>query len=192
MRLLESVHCWQYCFGTPGRNCYHNKEWAYKMKAIGLQPTSTGKPGGAIVGQCMSDYPIEGGAFVKACEKLVFKKSYQLPWIDRQAAPPPHHFPVESESSNQENIQNQAQPLEKPRDSASISNVEGFEKEASSNSFLHLTYADLLPEDTFVAKPIHSTRGKTTYICRHCDIKVWGRPKLKIVCGECGGKFENV
>src|SRR4051794_2203132 len=43
----EMVHLWQHHFGKPGRGRYHNAEWAEKMKSIGLQPTSTGKDGGA-------------------------------------------------------------------------------------------------------------------------------------------------
>ncbi len=39
---------------------YHNKEWAAKMKAIGLQPSSTGMVGGKETGQRMTDYPIPG------------------------------------------------------------------------------------------------------------------------------------
>jgi len=34
----EMVHCWQYNFGNPGRDYYHNKEWALKMISVGLMP----------------------------------------------------------------------------------------------------------------------------------------------------------
>lgn len=52
----EMVHAWQFHFGKPGRRGYHNKEWADKMEAIGLMPSSTGKPGGARTGEKMADY----------------------------------------------------------------------------------------------------------------------------------------
>ena len=42
----EMEHLWQHHFGKPGRGSYHNKEWAQRMKAIGLHPSSTGKEGG--------------------------------------------------------------------------------------------------------------------------------------------------
>ena len=49
----EMVHLWQHHFGKPGRGRYHNKEWAEKMRSIGLQPTSTGKDDGAETGDVM-------------------------------------------------------------------------------------------------------------------------------------------
>lgn len=67
----EMVHHWQYTFGKPSRTGYHNKEFAWKMKSIGLMPSSTGKPGGAMLGQTMADYVIEGGRFEEAAIKLI-------------------------------------------------------------------------------------------------------------------------
>ena len=43
------------------RRGYHNKEWAAKMKAIGLQPSNTGMVGGKETGQQMMDYIIPDG-----------------------------------------------------------------------------------------------------------------------------------
>ena len=51
----EMVHAWQFHFGNPSRSGYHNREWADKMEAIGLMPSSTGQPGGARTGQKMAD-----------------------------------------------------------------------------------------------------------------------------------------
>jgi hypothetical protein len=59
----EMVHLKQYKLGKPSRRHYHNKEWAAEMKLIGLQPSSTGAPGGKETGQQMSHYIIPGGAF---------------------------------------------------------------------------------------------------------------------------------
>jgi predicted SprT family Zn-dependent metalloprotease len=66
----EMVHLWQFEFGKPSRAGYHNKEWAKKMQEVGLMPSNTGKEGGKKTGQNMSDYPIEGGVFVKAFKKM--------------------------------------------------------------------------------------------------------------------------
>jgi predicted SprT family Zn-dependent metalloprotease len=68
----EMAHSWQYKFGKPSRGGYHNKEWASKMKAIGLHPSSTGKPGGKETGPKMAHYITEGGAF--AASLAAFKK----------------------------------------------------------------------------------------------------------------------
>jgi SprT-like family len=69
----EMVHVWQHVEGKPSARGYHNKEWAAKMKAIGLQPSSTGMVDGKETGQRMSDYIIPNGPFTKAFAKLAAK-----------------------------------------------------------------------------------------------------------------------
>ncbi|WP_018968847.1 SprT-like domain-containing protein [Rubritalea marina] len=59
----EMCHQWQFRFGKPSRKSYHNREWARKMEAVGLIPSSTGEPGGAKVGQTMYDYVADEGLF---------------------------------------------------------------------------------------------------------------------------------
>jgi hypothetical protein len=66
----EMTHGWQHAFGKPSARGYHNKEWAAKMKAIGLQPSSTGMVGGKETGQRMGDYIIAGGPFAEAYARL--------------------------------------------------------------------------------------------------------------------------
>lgn len=63
----EMVHLWQHRFGKPPRKAYHDKQWAAKMKGVGLIPSATGVPGGKETGQKMSHYIEEGGRFDKAC-----------------------------------------------------------------------------------------------------------------------------
>jgi len=67
------THVWQHVFGKPSGRNYHNKEWAAKMKAIGLQPSSTSMVGGKETGQRMGDYVIPGGPFTKTFAKLAAK-----------------------------------------------------------------------------------------------------------------------
>lgn len=62
----EQTHLWQWCFGKPGLRGYHNKEWADRMTALGLEPSSTGEPGGERTGRAVSHYVIEGGPFTDA------------------------------------------------------------------------------------------------------------------------------
>ena len=64
------AHVWQQAHGKPSGRGYHNKEWAAKMKSIGLQPSSTGMVGGKETGQRMSDYIIPDGPFTKVFAKL--------------------------------------------------------------------------------------------------------------------------
>jgi SprT-like family protein len=66
----EMTHVWQHVSGKPSARGYHNKEWAAKMKSIGLQPSSTGMVGGKETGQHMMDYIIPDGPFTKAFAAL--------------------------------------------------------------------------------------------------------------------------
>jgi hypothetical protein len=66
----EQVHAWQQAFGNPSARTYHNREWAAKMKSLGLQPSSTGAVGGKETGQSMTHYIIAEGPFAKAYAKL--------------------------------------------------------------------------------------------------------------------------
>lgn len=66
----EMVHCWQQQHGKPASRGYHNKEWAAKMKAVGLQPSNSGGVGGKETGQQMSHYVIPAGRFANAFATL--------------------------------------------------------------------------------------------------------------------------
>jgi predicted SprT family Zn-dependent metalloprotease len=74
----EMCHKWQHQFGkpTPG---YHNKEFAEKMKSVGLMPSHNGQPGGKEIGKKMADYSIEGGVFEKAFSEI--PEEMLLPFI---------------------------------------------------------------------------------------------------------------
>lgn len=75
----EMCHLWQMDFGTPARKGYHNKEWAEKMISVGLMPSTTGREGGKITGQNMSDYFIEDGHFVLTFKKIQENNFEPLP-----------------------------------------------------------------------------------------------------------------
>ena len=65
-------------FGKPSRGGYHNKEWAEKMKEVGLIPSNTGLPGGKQTGQRMTHFFTKNGAFQKAFLKM--PEEYMLPF----------------------------------------------------------------------------------------------------------------
>jgi hypothetical protein len=75
----EQVHLWQQVAGSPPRRGYHNKEFAAKMKEIGLHPSDTGQRGGRETGQKMSHYIITDGPFSKAYTQLA-KDGLKLDW----------------------------------------------------------------------------------------------------------------
>ena len=71
-------HLWQWEFGNPSRNGYHNREWSDRMEDVGLIPSDTGKPGGKKTGQRMTHYIEENGVYFKAFQKM--PKRYRLPF----------------------------------------------------------------------------------------------------------------
>lgn len=77
----EMCHLWQQHFGTPSRAGYHNEQWAAQMESIGLMPSSTGKPGGARVGQKMADYVIAGGPFERIARQML-DGGWSTDWYD--------------------------------------------------------------------------------------------------------------
>lgn len=84
----EMVHLWQHHFGKPSRTGYHNKEWAAKMREIGLIPSDTGAPGGKEVGQKVSHYIEQHGSFAYAyrqLEQIGFPAFYVELWDDAEA-----------------------------------------------------------------------------------------------------------
>ena len=80
----EMAHVWQQAHGTRPRRCYHDREWAAKMKEIGLQPSDTGEPGAKETGQSVTHYIIPGGPYARAYAKLQ-ARGFRLHW---QSAPP--------------------------------------------------------------------------------------------------------
>ena len=69
----EMVHLWQHHCGKPSRNGYHNKQWADRMRGIGLIPSDTGQPGGKDTGQKITHVIEPGGRFEKACAAFLAK-----------------------------------------------------------------------------------------------------------------------
>jgi hypothetical protein len=67
----EMTHLWQHHYGRRPRKSYHNKQWAAKMREIGLIPTDTGEIGGKETGQKVSHVIDADGKFAKAAAALL-------------------------------------------------------------------------------------------------------------------------
>lgn len=156
----EMAHLWQHHFGNPGRGRYHNVEWANKMESIGLMPSHTGQPGGNKTGDSVSDYVIEGGVFLTACRDL-FTQNFKISWYDRFA-------PAAAVLSGQNSY---GLTLNLPEGGACIASQDGIEM---------AIVREIIDKDN------KSNRSK--YTCS-CEINVWGKPGLSIVCGECESTF---
>lgn len=84
----EMTHVWEEVAGSAGRGSYHNRKWAEKMKEVGLQPTSTGAPGGKETGQSVTHLIVPGGQYQKAYAKLQttgLKLQWESAPLDSQA-----------------------------------------------------------------------------------------------------------
>ena len=166
----EMCHQWQQHYGKPSRNGYHNQQWAQKMESLGLMPSSTGEPGGAKVGQHMGDYAISGGFFENLAAELV-KKHFTLPWVDRLIAFRPS-----------------SQDRHELADEISAD---------STTKLLDLCIVDLLPELDVISESdpklqLSIQKRKTTYKCKGCNSKVWGKPNLAIACIDCNKVYQEV
>lgn len=83
----EMVHVWQKAYGKMPRRGYHDKQWAARMKEVGLYPSDTAQPGGKETGQNMGHYIVEGGPFSNAFAKLQ-ATGFKLRWQSRVEADP--------------------------------------------------------------------------------------------------------
>jgi predicted SprT family Zn-dependent metalloprotease len=77
----EMAHLWQHHHGKPGRGRYHNREWAGRMKAIGLLPSSTGQEGGAETGDGMDHYILPDGPFDRAV-RVLLTRGFSIQWME--------------------------------------------------------------------------------------------------------------
>ncbi|ELW2866180.1 SprT-like domain-containing protein [Salmonella enterica] len=193
----EQCHMWQHHFGNPSRKTYHNKEWADKMETIGLMPSSTGAPGGAKVGQHINDYPIPGGRF-QAVTLELFRSGFALSWFDR--------FPARVSSSKDltsiiEQWRDTLVQLDQSSDEQTITDDSGVvaavtQPESAQNVEELLTMALVPPvqcsagdTDTVILEEKPKTRHK--YSCPECRVQVWGKPGLKLICGDCKKPFDD-
>lgn len=152
----EQVHQWQYQYGTPSRRTYHNREWAQKMLSVGLVPSHTGRPGGNMTGQHMADYPAEEGAFLTIAREILAKHTL-IRWYKEGVA------------------------IKRAQEYAARPEAE----EGSPLAGLAIALAASLPEAGGGGEAPARPPGKATYQCQECGNKVWGKPGLSLICGDC-------
>ena len=183
----EMVHCWQHCCGKPSRGHYHNKEWSKKMIGIGLMPSSTGLPGGTITGQFMSDYIIDGGLFALNYEELKDSSGFQLKWIDRIAATKVFDPAFYSAPSLQ--AETKLSEVTNVLEDTKTNNIRPEPSFAPLQIPNEQTFAQLAPKELFIPAPARSKNSKKKYRCSECGNNVWGKPNLKLICGDCNLTF---
>lgn len=196
----EMCHLWQEQYGNPSQKTYHNREWAEKMKSIGLMPSHTGRVGGKEVGQDMADYPIEGGLFL-AVSKELHQRGCIVEWYDR-------FKPKNVTTTSMLNTQNFAETImfETSGGLLTIPHLVGQpSREDISLSSLSITEADsslfgvrdegnaqvhgLSQEIVITPKPSKvKTESKIKFTCP-CGENIWGKASLDVMCKKCNGDF---
>lgn len=170
----EMAHMWQHHFGNPTRACYHNKEWAAKLEAIGLMPSSTGAPGGKKTGQKMADYVLRGGRFELVTRELL-ARGFAISWLDR--------FPAAQKGQAVAAWASGGSPSIMPEDALgeAVSASEGaYEAAIATPAAERLQGLDLQ------VRPAGENRSnRIKYVCPGCSVGVWGKPKLRISCDDC-------
>lgn len=201
----EMVHLWQEHFGKPSRSCYHNWEWARKMEALGLMPSSTGQPGGKKIGQSMNDYVIPGGRFDKATRRLL-STGFAISWMDRfpisvrplaalaPSSPPSGSMDVEivRPSSVADDTLPPAADLDDDHNGVSPGFVA--QEQLPQQTLIDAGYqAPAMGElDIGVREEVdRSNRDKYSCPTPSCKTNVWGKPGLLIICEPCGLRLES-
>lgn len=81
----EMVHLWQHHHGQPGRGRYHNRQWADKMKEVGLHPTDDGTADGKETGEAVGHLIIDAGPFDQAASRLI-ARDFVIAWKETPPA----------------------------------------------------------------------------------------------------------
>lgn len=76
----EMVHHEQHVFGKPSKSG-HNVEWCEWMERIDLTPVGVGNCKGKRSGRNFTHEIVEGGAFDKAADKFLARKSTDMSWF---------------------------------------------------------------------------------------------------------------
>lgn len=175
----EMVHLWQFHYGKPSRGGYHNKEWAEKMKAVGLQPFGVGASNyGKETGQQLNHKLIEGGVL----DDFLKTDSYNFQmWVDS-------HSPItESESIKDEVLEIISNVITNLNDHQSL-NLPSNEVQEFIND--KKEYLDNILESIHEKSDQFSKENgsKIKYSCQ-CDNNIWGKANLKLMCLDCASVY---
>ena len=157
----EMVHVWQHQHGKPSRSNPHNRQWADKMIAVGLQPSHTGLPGGRETGHAMSDYIIPSGPFLRCCRQLM-AEGFELPWLDRHLPQTPERVQQYQAALADAGVQMEF----------SASPLEGLPQEVDGKPVV------------FMPKQ-RTGKRRLRYECSGCSTRAWAEEGADILCGTC-------
>lgn len=167
----EMVHLWQHHFGTPGRGRYHNRQWAEKMKSLGLQPTTTGEVGGSETGERVTHIIVKDGPFAKAAGSLI-GSGFEIVWREERPEP------VSSLRSATPNG-----PLGDLDD-------DGWDEDVELRAADGATNVDGIGASTVHAvdavTAVSKSGVRVKYVCPHCEKSMWSSRGPFAACIEHG------
>ncbi|GAB1387420.1 SprT-like domain-containing protein [Melaminivora sp.] len=157
----EMVHHWQDSLGQPSKSNPHNRQWAQKMRDIGLEPSATGLPEGKDTGHSMSHYIRPDGLFLQACRELL-TQGFTLQWFDRHAPRTGYDSAARQQALAQAGVVVEVSPPP-------------------------VQQIAPLPEGkpVVVQPPPPREVDRVRYVCSSCGIKAWARADVDIHCGAC-------
>lgn len=187
----EQVQQWQQHFGElKSRDGYYNHEWATKMELIGLRSTKTGLPGGAPVGQHVSHFILPGGLFSHAGIEILEQPGVQRMWLDRY--PPAPALPQDAlvDGASGAGVRAARGWV------AMVEHVDpGLQEQVSRVALTPPARAgfEVAPVVRPSVDPDSAKRGRDelsgnrqAYMCPQCRLKVWGKPRIRVSCMDCG------
>lgn len=208
----EQVHVWQTYFGKASRRGYHNRQWADKMKEVGLYPSSTDAIGGDETGEHMGHYIIDGGPFEIAAKELI-DSGFVFTWYDRFPARPASPIGRSSDiptaklnSAKGESLSGVVATTEASHAQQPDMNVAepGVPKEETRTDEItvqpSVTISALLQRPTVADTPAtlypglqiqmpseseQGTRNRYKFQCPQCKQNAWGKKTLAITCTPC-------
>ncbi|WP_432263165.1 SprT-like domain-containing protein [Cupriavidus sp. TMH.W2] len=207
----EQCHQWREYDGEPPRRSYHDKKWAAKMLSIGLQPSSTGSPGGKTVGETMSHYIVPDGPFILACKELL-THTFGIVWFDRY---PEFSRKDYTYAGTVEIPAKSAKPHGSLGIDASTTEVDGEEDDDDETGGKGLSvevpvFSPIpISNGLEVVRPTSAAGGdrisggrtasagvsvdrsnRVKYTCGGCGTNLWAKPSVNVVCGDCQKRFE--
>ena len=202
----EMAHSWQtHCGQEKSRHTYHNTEWADKMTAIGLEPSSTGMPDGKRTGEKVTHYIIKGGPFDVFCDELLATGDF-VSWFDRHSA-------VDGELNHYVHtggpVEPGAQQCTEPAAVASEGETHAASAQQPDEAPAATATAPAISTPAPAAAPVGKPLGaqvaaklstptarkaanggvnksnRAKYVCPDCTAAAWGKPGLHLICGTC-------
>lgn len=192
----EMVHAWQVTYGKAGRRGYHNREWAEKMKVVGLTPISA-RGDDKQVGDSMTHIIAEGGRFEVACQQLL-DTGFRLEWQSRvavvPATPRKRKTPTTPAANDNTGSVGGENNVDDYFPTLSGGGNAGFDEDEDEIEADEIVDEEDLDEDRALGGPrpmmvVNFLRpqknDRVKFTCPTCKLNAWAKPTASLLCGVC-------